>query len=156
MSNIDSLLEDYQSGADQLQAAVTGLTNEQLDAIPIAGKWSIRQVVCHIADFEPVYADRMKRVLVEDNPTMFGGDPNLFAAGLGYDVRDVQEEILLIRTVRSQMSRILKRCDIEVFQRTGVHSQDGPITLETLLERITGHIPHHVAFINEKRTALTA
>jgi len=156
MSTIETLLENYRNGADQLHAAVNGLSAEQLDAVPIAGKWSVRQVVCHIADFEPVYTDRMKRVLVEDNPTMFGGDPDVFAAGLCYEIRDVDEEITLIRTVRSQMSRILQNCDIEAFQRTGVHSEDGPITLETLLERITGHIPHHIAFIKAKRDALSA
>jgi uncharacterized damage-inducible protein DinB len=61
---------------------VAGLSDEQLDAVPIPGKWSIRLVVCHIADFELVYADRMKRVIAETQPTFFGGDPDTFAAGL--------------------------------------------------------------------------
>ena len=47
---------------------------------------SIRQVVCHVTDFEIVSADRVKRVLAEDNPTMFGGDPDAFAAALAYGV----------------------------------------------------------------------
>ena len=42
------------------------------------------EVVCHISDFELVYADRMKRVVAEDRPTMFGGDPDLFASKLAY------------------------------------------------------------------------
>ncbi|MFY9252464.1 MAG: hypothetical protein WAO83_03335, partial [Fuerstiella sp.] len=98
----------------------------------------------------------MKRVLVEDNPTFFGGNPDVFAAGLAYHTRDVAEELQLIDMTRRQLSIILKNCDIEDFQRTGVHSDDGPITLETLLERITGHIPHHAKFIDEKAAALNA
>ena len=39
------------------------------------------------------------------------------------------------------------------FERTGNHSEDGPISLELLLQRITNHIPHHIAFIEEKRAA---
>jgi len=42
----------------------------------------------------------------------------------------------------------------EDFQRRGIHSEAGPLTLETLLQRITGHIPHHVRFIEEKRKAM--
>ena len=56
------------------------MTGEQIDATPIPGTWTTRQVICHIADFEPVYADRMKRALAEDQPTVFGGDPDAFAA----------------------------------------------------------------------------
>ena len=70
-------------------ATLERVREDQLDRTPVPGKWSIRQVVCHIADFEPIYADRMKRVLVEDNPTMFGGDPDVFAAGLHYEKRGV-------------------------------------------------------------------
>ena len=96
----------------------------------------------------------MKRVLVEDNPTLFGGDPDVFAAGLQYGHRSVLEELELIVCVRKQMARILRQSDVEDFQRTGVHSEAGPLTLETLLERITNHIPHHLKFIQDKTDAL--
>ena len=156
MSDIQTLLDRYSTGCDLLRTAVEQISASDYDAIPVAGKWSVRQVVCHIADFEPIYADRMKRVLVEDNPTFFGGNPDVFAAGLAYHTRDVAEELQLIDMTRRQLSIILKNCDIEDFQRTGVHSDDGPITLETLLDRITGHIPHHAKFIDEKAAALNA
>lgn len=151
---LDELLKHYEKGPDLLKTAIAGLRADQFDQTPVPGKWSIRQVVCHIADFEPVYADRMKRVLVEDNPTLFGGDPDLFAAGLHYDKRDVHEELELISAVRRQMAVILRNTDVEDFQRTGVHSEAGPLTLETLLERITGHIPHHLTFIEAKIAAM--
>ncbi|MBL8819314.1 MAG: DinB family protein [Planctomyces sp.] len=148
--SVEQLIQSYAEGAELLAKSIQNVTDDQLDLTPVPGKWSIRQVVCHLADFEPIYADRMKRVLVEDNPTLFGGDPDVFAAGLRYSKRCVREELELIRVVRSQMVRILKDMDVEDFQRTGVHSEAGPLTLETLLERITGHIPHHVKFIEEK------
>ena len=151
---LDELLKQYENGPELLKTAIATVRNDQLDLIPVLGKWSIRQVVCHIADFEPVYTDRMKRVLVEDNPTMFGGDPDVFAAGLHYDRRNVHEELELISVVRRQMAVILRNTDVEDFQRTGVHSEAGPLTLETLLERITRHIPHHVTFITAKIAAM--
>ena len=153
---LDELLQQYEQGAKWLRTVVDRASEDQLQRHPIAGKWSIQQVVCHLADFEPVYADRMKRVLVEDNPTMFGGDPDVFAAGLHYEHRDVQEELELIAVVRKQMARILRHTDVEDFQRTGVHTESGPLTLETLRERLTRHIPHHISFIEAKLSAMSA
>lgn len=148
------IIRQYEEGGRLLREAIAGMTPEQLDARPIPGKWSTRQVICHIADFEPIYADRMKRVIAEDGPTLFGGDPDLFAARLAYDARDVEEELALIDATRRHVARILRTLKPEDFQRVGNHTEDGPISLETLLRRITGHIPHHIRFIEEKRAAL--
>lgn len=147
-------IDDYLAGARIPREAVAGMTPEQLVARPIPGKWSTLEVVCHLADFEIVYADRIKRVLAEEEPPLRGGDPEVFAARLAYHARDLEEELVLIETTRRQVARILRTARPEDFQRRGIHSESGPITLETLLERITAHIPHHVRFIEEKRQAL--
>lgn len=152
--NIPALIDQYRAGPAQLRKAVVGMSREQLAARPVPGKWSTLEVVCHIADFEPVYADRMKRVVAEDSPLLLSGDPDKFQARLAYSSRDVAEEITLIETVRAQMARILATLSESDFARTGKHSTDGPLSLAVLLERITGHIPHHVKFIEEKRRAL--
>jgi len=57
--NHDALIEQYLAGAGLLRRAVAGMTREQLLARPIPGKWSTQEVVCHLADYEPIYADRM-------------------------------------------------------------------------------------------------
>lgn len=148
------LLAAYAEGPRQLRQAVAGLSAEQLRARPIAGKWSVLEVVCHLADFEPIYADRMKRVLAEEQPLMMSGDPDLFAAKLAYHQRDLEEELRLIESVRGQMVRILQTVDQADWQRCGRHSSDGLIPLQTLLKRVTGHIGHHLPFLAEKRAAL--
>ena len=152
--NIPQMIQEYRGGAAKLRAAVAGMTREQLAARPVPGKWSTLEVLCHIADFEPIYADRMKRVVAEENPLLPSGDPDVFQARLAYGQRDAAEELTLIETVRSQMARILATLGERDFARTGKHSVDGPLSLSVLLERITGHIPHHVKFIEEKRRAL--
>jgi len=151
---ISQIIESYSQGAQVLLNAIAGMTSKQVDAAPIPGKWSTRQVICHLADFEPVYADRMKRAIAENDPTIFGGDPDAFAARLAYDERDIDEELLLIDSIRRHMSRILRTLPAGDFDRRVTHSVDGPMTLRTLLERITDHIPHHVRFIKKKRQAL--
>ena len=150
----DALIEQYLAGPGLLGRAVAGMTKEQLLARPVLGKWSTQEVVCHLADYEPIYADRMKRVIALNEPELLKGDPGLFAERLAYDQRDVQEELVLIEIVRKQMARILRALKPEDFQRQGGHSRDGALTLEVLLQRITVHIPHHVRFIEEKRRVM--
>ncbi|QEF97795.1 Putative metal-dependent hydrolase YfiT [Stieleria maiorica] len=154
METSTHLVIQYAAGPTLLHDVVAKLSAEQLDAVPIPGKWSTRQVVCHIADFELVYADRMKRVIAEHQPTFFGGDPGVFAAGLAYESRDLREELDVIESVRKQMTRILRLLNKRDFERIGHHSDDGPISLETLLGNVTNHLPHHVAYIEDKLAAL--
>lgn len=151
MTETSQLIDEYAAGPQKLRDAIAGMTPEQIDAAPIPGKWSTRQIICHLADFEPIYADRMKRAIAENEPTIFGGDPDAFAARLAYDQRNIEEELLMIESIRKHVARILQTLPSDAFQRQVNHSEDGPITLQALLERITGHIPHHVQFIEEKR-----
>lgn len=150
MPEISKLIELYASGAMQLRDTMRPAENVDVDARPIPGKWSLREVVCHLADTEIVYADRMKRVLAEDNPTFFEADPNLFRPALFCAQRPLGREIDVVEVIRAHMLPILRCCDANAFLRTGVHSLDGPLTLATLLERVTAHIPHHIVFIKEK------
>jgi uncharacterized damage-inducible protein DinB len=148
------LIAKYVAGPAQLRQAVAGMSREQLLARPIAGKWSTLELVAHIADFEPVYLDRMKRIIAQEEPTMFGGDPDLFASKLAYQDRDLQEELAVIEACRAHMTRILRTLPAEAFQRRGIHSDNGPMTLEKVLGNIANHIPHHIPFVLEKRRAL--
>ena len=149
-----TLIDNYLDGPQLLRKAVAGMSQEQLVVRPIPGKWSTLEVVCHLADFEIVCGDRIKRVIAENEPAFSSGDPDLFAARLAYYQRSIDEELLLIELIRKQMGRILRTLKAEDFQRRGIHSEAGPLTLETLVQRMTGHIEHHVRFIEEKRKAM--
>jgi uncharacterized damage-inducible protein DinB len=154
MTATNELVEKYLNGPKQLRAATTGLTREQAMARPVSGKWSVLEVVCHLADFEPVYVERMKRVITHERPLLMAADESLFAAKLAYHDRDLEEELRVIELTRGSFGRILKTLPAEAFQRTGVHTERGLKTLEELLSLIANHIPHHVPFIAEKRKAL--
>ena len=64
------LILAYQAGIESINQAVRGLDPAQLRARPAAGMWSALEVVCHLADSEALFADRMKRVLAEDRPVL--------------------------------------------------------------------------------------
>jgi uncharacterized damage-inducible protein DinB len=154
MSSLAEMIDRYLAGPAELRRAVAGLTPEQWRARPVPGKWSTLEVVCHLADFDPILADRMKRIIAEDRPQLLGADEKHFAAALAYHERDPEEEMILIERTRSQMARILRVLPPEALQRVGVHNERGPLTLERLLQLSINHIPHHVQFIHEKRRAL--
>jgi uncharacterized damage-inducible protein DinB len=148
------LIASYLAGPAQLRAAVAGLTRDQLTARPVAGKWSCLEVVAHIADFEPVYADRIRRVIALDRPLLLAADENDFVKALGYHDRDVDEELAMIEATRKSTARVLANAPAEAWQRVGIHSYKGLQTLEQVVTAITNHIPHHLAFVAEKRKAL--
>lgn len=152
--NPTDLITEYLAGPQQLRKAVAGMTAEQVRAHPVAGKWSALECVCHLVDFDPIIADRMKRVIAEEKPTLIGADENKFAARLAYDARDLDEELSILDGTRRQMARILKTLKPEDFARVGLHNERGPRTLEQLLTTAINHIPHHVKFIEDKRRAL--
>jgi len=154
MSAHAQLIENYLSGVTTLRDAVKGMNADQLKARPIPGKWSTLEVVCHLSDFDPILADRMKRVIAHDNPTLLGADESLFAAKLAYHDRDVEEELNVVENTRKQLARILRQLPHAAFQRIGSHKERGAISLEKWLTIATNHIPHHVNFILEKRRAM--
>ena len=151
-----ALIDQYAAGTDALRKAVKGLTHDQLTARPVAGKWSTLEVVAHIADFEPILAERMVRVISHERPLLMVADENLFAATLDYQTRDVEEELTLIDVTRRRMTRVLRGLRPELGNRVGIHSFKGLVSLEGILTSAVHHIPHHLAFIDEKRKALEA
>src|SRR5438270_3183790 len=119
MSALPSLIEAYLAGAQTLRKAVAGMSREQILARPVTGKWSTLEVVCHLADFDPILADRMKRVIAEERPTLLGADEQRFAAALAYHERDLDEELTVIEQTRRQMARILRTLPESALQRVG-------------------------------------
>jgi hypothetical protein len=151
---LTALIEQYLAGPDVLRKAVRGMSRDQLTARPVAGKWSTLEVVAHVADFEPILAERMMRVVSHERPLLMVADENLFAATLDYHGRDVEEELAAVELTRRRMARVLKNLPPEAANRVGIHSFKGLVSLEAMLTSAVQHIPHHVAFIEQKRKAL--
>jgi uncharacterized damage-inducible protein DinB len=154
MATFASLIDDYLAGLEPLHHAVTGLSPAQLRARPVAGKWSTLEVLAHVADMEGVFAERIKRIIAEEEPTFFDADTDLWASKLAYDQRDATVELWLIEATRRQLAGILRTLPESARSRRGTHSTAGPLTLEQLLTKVTSHLMHHVQFIDEKRRAL--
>jgi uncharacterized damage-inducible protein DinB len=154
MATLAQRTDEYLAGIGVVRQAVAGMNREQLTARPVAGKWSTLEVVCHLADFEPIMADRIKRVIALENPALIGADENCFARTLAYHERDLDEELAIVEHTRRQLARILRKQPNDILTRIGTHNERGPRTLEQLLEGAINHVTHHIKFVHEKRKAL--
>src|SRR3954465_8289927 len=148
------LISAYEKGVEELRLSVSGLTDEQLRCRPVAGKWSTLEVVCHIADCEQFFADRMKRTVAMDRPLLLGADGFRYPEPLRYQEHDLEQELDLVAVTRRQVARTLRLVAPDVWQRTAVHSETGLATLRQLLLHAINHLRHHLRFVAEKRAAL--
>jgi uncharacterized damage-inducible protein DinB len=149
-----ALIDDFLSVLDPLRRAVADLTPDQLTARPVPGRWSTLEVVCHLADSEQAWCHRMKRVIAEDRPLLIGYDESRLAASLGYQSRDLADELDLLGRMRRQMAAILRSLPDSAWSRQGVHNERGLVTLEEMVRIEAEHVTHHVRHILDKRRAL--
>lgn len=149
-----ALIDAYVAGIEELERAVAGLTPEQARAKPADGSWSILEITAHLADTEALFAERMKRVLVEDHPPLPVSDPDAYAKALVYGSHDLQEEVALLAAVRRQMSRVLRELPDDAWRRVGIHSTDGEKSLLQIATKAVWHLEHHLGFVRAKRARL--
>jgi len=145
------IIEEYEKGGDDLRMAVRGLEREDLLAFPVPGTWSIQQIVIHLLDSELVIADRIKRVIAEEKASLLAFDENRWVKNLFYEDQSVDDAVTIVELNRRNLARVLKKLPAEAFARTGLHSERGPLTLETLVTGAVSHLKHHIKFIVSKR-----
>ncbi|MBX9791298.1 MAG: DinB family protein [Pirellulales bacterium] len=146
------LVSRYIAGAKQPAEAIAGLADAELDAHPVPGTWSIREIVLHLMDSDLIASDRMKRVIAENRPPMLiGYDETAFAGRLYGKHLDVAKACEIFRLNREMTGEILTRLADDAFARTGEHNESGTVTLEYLVETYVKHVAHHLRFVREKR-----
>jgi len=151
MSDIATQLERFRRGAELLAVVLTGGFGEEEDFTTAPGKWSIRQVVAHLADAELVGAHRFRQVIAEDTPTIMAFDQNAWAHNLDYARRKPKQSLETFRRLRAENYDLLKGLPESAFDRTGNHSQNGIVTLRQMLDGFAGHAESHARQLQEIR-----
>jgi hypothetical protein len=149
-----ALLDAYLGQPDRLRSAVAGLSREQLISRPVAGRWSILEVVCHLVDTDANIAHRIKRALSEERPVFDRVTPERMLAALAYHDREVEEELTLFDVGRRQIGRILRASPPEACERAGVVGNRGERTVDQMINGAVEHLAHHLGFVIEKQCAL--
>src|SRR5260370_8199411 len=111
-----------------VRTSVAGLTDRELSAREAKGKWSIRQVIRHLADSELVWAYRLRLVLGQDRPPLTGYDQDLWAERLHYTDASVDESLDEFAVVRRSNLRLLTAVPPADLPRAAVHPHAGEET----------------------------
>jgi hypothetical protein len=158
MSELLDLLERFRRGPELLAMATTGAAGPELDFKPPAGEgkpdaWSVRQIVCHLADIEAAVTVRFRQVIAENDPFMPGLKGEEWARSLDYDKRKISNALETFRMLRSANHELLKNLAPETFERTGNHSEHGRMSLQDLLRTYAEHVENHVRQLQRTRAA---
>jgi hypothetical protein len=154
-SNMDrALIDQYESGGEKLRQSIRGLSEQELKSFPVPGTWSIQQIVIHVMDSDLISADRMKRIIAEENPTLIGYDETKFSKNLFYDDQSADDAVTILDMNRKLFTRVLRKLSDSAWNRTGNHNERGSITLSGYLKAVVDHLNHHLKFIQNKRAKL--
>jgi hypothetical protein len=149
------LIDQYEQGTASVEQAIKGLSPAELRRVSEpawnAGKWTIAQVLVHLQDAETAFADRVRRIVAEENPPLLAWDENRFADRLHYDDQSAEDAAALIALMRKQLTRVLRNLSDADFHRAGQHSQAGKQTVVDVLGKANWHLEHHLKFIRDKR-----
>lgn len=122
-----------------LREAIQGLSDGQLRAAEQPGKWSIAEVLRHLADSEIVWSWRLRMVLAHDRPRLTGYDQDLWAERLGYGDAAAAESLQLFEVLRAANLELLRRATSEDLQRAGIHEERGAESVEHMSRLYAGH-----------------
>jgi hypothetical protein len=148
------LIAKYIAGYDEVMKALDGFPSDSLGSHPIPGKWSAREIVHHLGDSESTSAFRLRKLLVEDNPTIEGYDQDAFAQKLRYNERDMAPALDAFRTARATTAQLLGMMSEDEWKRSGVHTESGPYSVEKWLRIYADHAHNHAAQIQRLKDSL--
>ncbi|WP_199868453.1 DinB family protein [Virgibacillus senegalensis] len=147
----EEIIDLYKNGPDKLEQSLAGLTEQSLDLRRAQGKWSIRQTVLHLIDSDLTTFNRMKYALAESGRdyTVNPYDPNQWVSGTEYGKRPIDTEVKLFRYLREH---IISLCELlpDALDRS-VRTEQGELTVRTMVKMVAGHAKGHIKQIEETR-----
>ena len=111
-------------------------------ASPAPGKWSVRDIIAHLADCEIVFAFRLRQTLAEQHPVIEPFDQDHWAAP--YSHYDARTALAAFSAVRQWNVALLAGLKPEDFDRTMNHPERGDMTFRTVVETMGGHDRNHL------------
>ncbi|HUF65575.1 MAG TPA: DinB family protein [Gemmatimonadaceae bacterium] len=134
---------------------IDGLTAAELRAPEGSGKWSLQQVLAHMADSEVVWSLRLRMVLTHDRPPLTGYDQDLWAERLGYGETDTAQSLRVFAVLRESNLRLLRRATPADLQRFGVHAERGEESVQHMIRLYAGHDIVHLRQLERIRDVVT-
>jgi len=128
-----------------LHGLLHGVTRERaMEATDGPDGWSVVEVVCHLRDYEGFFRGRAEMMLFEENPDLPAYDHEALAIERDYQHQDLREALTVWLEERRLFISIFESLRPEQLARTGVHPENGPITVLDSLIQLTNHDITHI------------
>jgi uncharacterized damage-inducible protein DinB len=135
-----------------IAALLSGATEAELDLRPDPDRFTLREVVAHLADWDPIWLERAQRIVAEDDPSLPGYDEGQFAIDNDYAHSDAHEQMRRFISGREAFLHFLKSLQPDAWERTGRRDDGiGTLTLFQLAAQVLGHDGYHVRQVVEFR-----
>ncbi|HET6484893.1 MAG TPA: DinB family protein [Spirochaetia bacterium] len=150
VSRILSYLEDQKpvdllvSSPRKISALVKGATKRQMGKRPAPGKWSVTEILAHLADVEIVQGFRVRLMLASNGVPIQGFDQDTWAGEFGYAKQDPAASLKAYLVNRERNVRLMKSLTPEQWSRYGIHSERGKETVFRVAELMAGHDINHL------------
>jgi hypothetical protein len=135
--------------AAKLNKLTRGLTPKQLRWQPAPGKWSIAEIVAHLADVEIVASWRMRSIIGADGISIQPFDQDVWASTFEYNKREPKQSLEVFRVLRENNLAMLRALPPEAWERHGMHLERGRETIAHLTRMFAGHDTNHVLQIEQ-------
>jgi hypothetical protein len=143
-------LEQLERMPEIINAIVAGASDEALRWKPSPTRWSVLEVLGHLAHVEVHgFRGRTERILAEENPLLENYDPDALIAAGAYDQPDVATALASYRRERARSVELLRSIRPEQLSRSAVHGVLGPVTLRNLLHEWPYHDVGHMRQVAE-------
>jgi hypothetical protein len=143
--NLSRYLNNYNEIFDVLK----NLSEEQINYKPKQDKWSVHEIITHLADTEVQSHVRFRTILANREPNMVYHDEMDWSIKLDYTKINLEESLEVIKLMRKVNYNLLCRLKPEDFVKKGVHSTRGEVTLGDLVNSYVDHVNTHLNQINK-------
>lgn len=130
------------STAGRLADLVRTLGPERIEQPIALGKWSPRQIICHLADCEIVFAFRLRQALAEDHHVIQPFDQDKWARA--YAAYDVAAALAVFTAVRAWSRALIASLSESAFAKPLTHPERGAMPYRELIETMAGHDLNHL------------
>ena len=138
------MLESFGRAPALLSAVLRQLPKKMWLYKPSPERWSIHEIIVHLADSEASSYVRCRHLIAEPGKAVAEFDPARWAGSLGYFHQSTREALEIIRRLRRMTYHLLVTLPEPVWLHTLEHPQEGEISLENWIVRQERHIPHHI------------
>ncbi|MGA8367235.1 MAG: DinB family protein [Candidatus Acidiferrales bacterium] len=128
----------------KLERLLKGVAPSKLRKRPAPGKWSIAEIVAHLADAELVRGYRMRMILGAPGTPIQAFNQDDWVIALHYDKRSVRQSLEEFRALREANLALLKTLRPEQWKHHGMHSERGEETIELMTRMFAGHDVNHI------------